>query len=87
LAQSHAAVQRCFPDIGKSAVNREIVIAAICVLATLAIAWLVDHPDKVTGTAILLVAFGIVVAVARNRAPARSRGMAALTRKKRRERR
>jgi hypothetical protein len=68
-------------------VNREIAIAAVCVLATVAIAWAVDHPDKVAGTIILLVAFGIVVAVARNRAPARSRGTASLTRKRPRDRR
>jgi hypothetical protein len=87
LAPGHVAVQGWNPDIERTAVNREIVIAAICVLATLAIAWLVDHPDKLTGTAILLVAFGIVVAVARNRTPVRSRSAAALTRKKRRTRR
>jgi len=62
-------------------VTREIVIAAFCAVATAAIAWLVDHPDKVAGTIILAVAFGIVVVVARNRPPARSRGTEALTRK------
>jgi len=39
--------------------RREIVIAGICVLLTAAVAWIADHPDKVVGTIMLLVAFGI----------------------------
>lgn len=66
--------------------NREIVIAGFCVVATATIAWLVDHPDKMSGTAILLIAFGIVAAVARNRVPVRSRGTAAFTRRQPRSR-
>jgi hypothetical protein len=65
-------------------VNREIVMAVVCAAITVAIAWLVDHPDKVAGTLILLVALGILVAVARNRAPERSRRGANPTRRNRR---
>ena len=53
--------------------TREIVIAAVCVLLTAAVGWIADHPDKVAGTIMLLVAFGILAAVARNRAPTRTR--------------
>jgi hypothetical protein len=45
-------------------INRELVIACSCLVATIAIAWLLDHPNKVTGTVILLIAFGVFVAVA-----------------------
>ncbi len=47
--------------------NRETVIAAICVLLTIGMGWLVDHPNKTSGTIILLVAFAIILIVTRIR--------------------
>ena len=47
--------------------TRELVIASICTTATILVAWIVDHPSKVGGTAITLVAFLIIVVVAKLR--------------------
>lgn len=47
--------------------NREILMAAACAVATIALAWVVDHPAKVGGSVITLVAFVIIAAVARFR--------------------
>ena len=41
--------------------NREIVMAAICTVATIAVAWIIDHPSKVGGTIMTLVVFAIIV--------------------------
>ena len=62
-------------------INRESAIAGACLLITLAIAWLLDHPRKVAGTVVLLVAFAVFVAVAHLRGPGRPAGTRRLIRK------
>ena len=44
---------------------RESIIAGICLLITLVLMWLVDHPDKVLGTAFLGIVFCVFILVAR----------------------
>ncbi|MDP6037426.1 MAG: hypothetical protein QGG64_02655 [Candidatus Latescibacteria bacterium] len=43
---------------------REMVMAAICVGAVIALAWLMDHPQKVFGSLLVLGVFVVIVAVA-----------------------
>ena len=45
--------------------TRESIIAGICLLITLSLMWLADHPDKVAGTVILGIVFCIFMLVAR----------------------
>lgn len=45
--------------------TRETTIAGICLLITLALMWLADHPDKVAGAVILGIVFCIFILVAR----------------------
>ncbi|MDE2998122.1 MAG: hypothetical protein OXU79_03490 [Gemmatimonadota bacterium] len=45
--------------------TRERLIAGICLLITLGLMWLADHPDKVAGTVILGIVFCVFVLVAR----------------------
>jgi hypothetical protein len=47
--------------------TRELIIAGICIVATIAVGWLVDHPDKVAGTILLFVLFLILVGIVRLR--------------------
>ena len=42
---------------------RETVLAGISIFLTIAIGWLVDHPHKILGTILALVAFVIIVLV------------------------
>ena len=53
--------------------NREILMAAACAAATIALAWLVDHPAKVGGSLITLVAFGIIAVAVKIRGSSTSR--------------
>ncbi len=42
-------------------------MATISVAATIALAWIADHPAKVTGSIITLIAFGIITVIVRFR--------------------
>ena len=42
-------------------------MAAICTALTIAFAWIADHPDKVMGSIITLVVFGIIAGVVKFR--------------------
>lgn len=53
--------------------SREIVIAGVCLLLTIGLAWLVDHPSKVTGSIVLGIAFCVLVVAARLRGDGSSR--------------
>lgn len=44
--------------------GREIVMVGVCTLAVIAIAWLMDHPNKHLATVIALIACGVMVLVA-----------------------
>jgi len=48
-------------------------MAAACAVATIALAWIVDHPAKVGGSLITLVAFGIIALAVKVRAGGSSR--------------
>ncbi len=45
--------------------TRESIIAGICLLVTLGLMWLADHPDKVAGAVILGIVFCVFILVAR----------------------
>lgn len=44
--------------------GREIIMAGICTLAVIGLAWLMDHPEKELGSLLALGAFGVMVLVA-----------------------
>ena len=53
--------------------TREGFIAGICLLITLSLMWLADHPNKVAGSIILGVVFCVFILVARLKARSGSR--------------
>ncbi len=53
--------------------TRESIIAGICLLITIGLMWLVDHPNKVAGSIILCVVFCVFILVARLKARSNSR--------------
>ena len=50
-----------------SSMTRELVMAALCTVATILFAWIIDHPSKVGGTAITLAVFAVIVIVVKLR--------------------
>ena len=48
-------------------VSKEIILAGACAILTIGLAWVIDHPEKMSGTAITLAAFGIIALVVRFR--------------------
>jgi uncharacterized membrane protein YqjE len=47
--------------------TRELAMVSMCTGATILVAWIVDHPSKISGTASTLVVFLIIVVIAKLR--------------------
>ena len=45
--------------------SRESIMAGVCLLVTLGLMWLADHPNKIGGSVLLGVVFCVFVLVAR----------------------
>jgi Flp pilus assembly protein TadB len=61
------------PEKETDPMTRESIIAGICLLITLGLMWLVDHPNKVAGSVILGIVFCVFILVARLKARNNSR--------------